>query len=235
MDENKHGEAAEGDANNTPPPPNPPTQTVGRVVPSSSLRIPEEPLEQRLNKFWDKQYQEIEETTNFRNHSLPLARIKRIMKSDEEVKLVAAEAPVVFAKACEMFITELTTRAWVNAEENRRRTLTKADIVSAMSTTDMYDFLIDIVPREDTREHQVHAGIPGTSMFPTPAENVPYYPMPPNQRVADPAGPQYGVPVMLMGNPSLDENHHVPQNHPSPTPMLPNPGGHNNHSPNSDD
>lgn len=37
-------------------------------------------------------------------HQLPLARIKKIMKSDEDVRMISAEAPVLFAKACELFI-----------------------------------------------------------------------------------------------------------------------------------
>lgn len=59
----------------------------------------------------------------FRSHCLPLARIKKIMKSDEDVRMISAEAPVLFSKACELFIIELTHRAWQNTEENRRRTL----------------------------------------------------------------------------------------------------------------
>jgi len=52
-------------------------------------------------------------TQEFRNHNdLPLARIKRIMKSDEDVRMISAEAPVLFAKACEIFILELTLRSW---------------------------------------------------------------------------------------------------------------------------
>lgn len=54
---------------------------------------------------------------------LPLARIKKIMKLDEEVKMISAEAPVLFAKAAEIFIHELTLRAWSHTEDNKRRTL----------------------------------------------------------------------------------------------------------------
>ncbi|KAL0312624.1 UNVERIFIED_CONTAM: Nuclear transcription factor Y subunit C-4 [Sesamum radiatum] len=40
-------------------------------------------------------------------HALPLARIKKIMKSSsEEVKMISGEAPIVFSKACELFIEE---------------------------------------------------------------------------------------------------------------------------------
>ncbi len=37
--------------------------------------------------------------------------------------MISAEAPVLFAKACEIFILELTLRAWMHTEENKRRTL----------------------------------------------------------------------------------------------------------------
>jgi hypothetical protein len=33
------------------------------------------------------------------------------MKSDEDVRMISAEAPVLFAKACELFILELTLKA----------------------------------------------------------------------------------------------------------------------------
>ena len=47
---------------------------------------------------------------------LPLARIKKIMKSDEDVRMISAETPILFAKACEMFIMELTLRSWQYTE-----------------------------------------------------------------------------------------------------------------------
>ncbi|KAJ6430624.1 hypothetical protein OIU84_021920 [Salix udensis] len=82
-------------------------------------------LQQQLQTFWANQYQEIEQTADFKNHSLPLARIKKIMKADEDVRMISAEAPVIFARACEMFILELTLRSWNHTEENKRRTLQK--------------------------------------------------------------------------------------------------------------
>ena len=45
------------------------------------------------------------------------------MKLDDEVKMISAEAPVIFAKAAELFIQEVTIRAWLHTEENKRRTL----------------------------------------------------------------------------------------------------------------
>lgn len=72
------------------------------------------------------------------------------MKADPEVKMISAEAPILFAKGCDIFITELTMRAWIHAEDNKRRTLQRSDIAAALAKSDMFDFLIDIVPREES-------------------------------------------------------------------------------------
>ncbi|XP_022642768.1 nuclear transcription factor Y subunit C-6-like [Vigna radiata var. radiata] len=214
MDEKKHDQAAKEGCDKSKvqsdpkmdPPTSPLALTIGPSASSSNPQPPKEPLEQQLSKFWAKQHQEVEETSESRNHCLPLARIKKIMKSDEDVRMVSAEAPVLLAKACEMFIMELTMRAWANVEENKRRTLSKNDIAAAMSKTDMYDFLVDIVPREETRGPQVFAG------------------------------QQSGAPTMLMGMPLLDPTDPEQlQDRPSPTPMLPIPEEEDNPSPDSDD
>ncbi|CAL5392990.1 unnamed protein product [Camellia sinensis] len=152
-------------------------------------------LQQQLQGFWASQYQEIEQTSDFKNHSLPLARIKKIMKADEDVRMISAEAPVVFARACEMFILELTLRSWNHTEENKRRTLQKNDIAAAITRNEIFDFLVDIVPREDLKD-EVLASMPrGTLPVGGPTEGLPYYYMPPQH------APQVGAPGMFMGKP----------------------------------
>ena len=37
--------------------------------------------------------------------------------------MISSETPVLFAKACEVFIVELTYRAWAFTLESKRRTL----------------------------------------------------------------------------------------------------------------
>jgi nuclear transcription factor Y gamma len=83
--------------------------------------------------------------SNFRNHVLPLARIKKIMKMDEDVKMISVETPLLISKACELFIIELAYRGWVHTIEENRRTLQRNDIAQAISQNDFYDFLLDIV------------------------------------------------------------------------------------------
>ena len=99
-------------------------------------------MKQQLQFFWEAQNKEMDvleigTEQDFKNHNdLPLARIKRIMKSDEDVRMISAEAPVLFAKACEMFILELTLRSWCYSEQNKRRTLQKEDIQTAIRRTE---------------------------------------------------------------------------------------------------
>ena len=63
--------------------------------------------ETSLRRFWRDLPREIEtqarEVRDFKQHNdFPLARIKRIMKSDEDVRMIRAEAPILLAKACEV-------------------------------------------------------------------------------------------------------------------------------------
>ncbi|MQL82802.1 hypothetical protein Taro_015268 [Colocasia esculenta] len=145
---------------------------------------------QQLQMFWSYQRQEVAHASDFKNHQLPLARIKKIMKADEDVRMISAEAPVLFAKACELFILELTIRSWLHAEENKRRTLQKNDVAAAIARTDIFDFLVDIVPRDEAKEE----GALGGAAAAASATGVPYY-YPPMG-----AGP---VPAVMMGQPAV--------------------------------
>jgi len=61
--------------------------------------------------------------------------------------MIAGEAPILLGKACEMLVKEVTVRAWKHTERNRRRTLQKQDVHAAVGESEVYDFLIDIIPR----------------------------------------------------------------------------------------
>merc|ERR1719376_1584866 len=65
--------------------------------------------------------------------------------------MISSEAPALFSKAAEIFITELALRAWVHTEDNKRRTLQRNDIAMAITKYDQFDFLIDIVPRDELK------------------------------------------------------------------------------------
>ncbi|PSR95947.1 Nuclear transcription factor Y subunit C-1 like [Actinidia chinensis var. chinensis] len=175
--------------NNQPPPP---AAAAPPYPPQPPYHHLLQQQQQQLQMFWTFQRQEIEQVNDFKNHQLPLARIKKIMKADEDVRMISAEAPILFAKACELFILELTIRSWLHAEENKRRTLQKNDIAAAITRTDIFDFLVDIVPRDEIKE-EVGMGMVGPT-----ASGVPYY-YPPMGQPAPPPG-------VMMGRPAMDPN-----------------------------
>ena len=118
-------------------------------------------------------------TENWKAQTLPLARIKKIMKIEEGILqdmerdrlaqdsnmgdmqsnkqtrfMIAGEAPVLLGKACELLIREMSARAWRHTERNRRRTLQRQDVHAAVGESEVFDFLIDIVPRLTTSAAQ---------------------------------------------------------------------------------
>lgn len=58
-----------------------------------------------------------------------------------------------------VFIAEITARAFIIADSNKRRTLSRADIAKAISKSDQFDFLIDIIPRDEPLG-STSAGVP---------------------------------------------------------------------------
>ncbi|XWS60260.1 hypothetical protein CRYUN_Cryun07bG0021100 [Craigia yunnanensis] len=176
----------------------PPTSVITPTPSSTTTNAAHPPFphllqqqQQQLQMFWSYQRQEIEQVNDFKNHQLSLARIKKIMEADEDVRMISAEAPILFSKACELFFWELTIRSWLHAEENKRRTLQKNDIAATITRTDIFDFLADIVPKDE-------AGLGG--MVGATASGVPYYYSPMGQPAGGPAGPG----GMMIGRPAVD-------------------------------
>ena len=118
-------------------------------------------VEDELDRMWKTQVDSVQSGTStikdldiivvddkkdFKKHNdLPIARIKRIMKSDQDVRMISAETPVIFARACEMFIMDITIRSTQFAEyDNERLVLTKKSILDTIKNTDIFDFLMEI-------------------------------------------------------------------------------------------
>lgn len=173
--------------------------------------------------YWQQIIQHLEnDTHDYKIHHLPLARIKKVMKADPEVKMISAEAPILFAKGCDIFITELTMRAWIHAEENKRRTLQRSDIASALAKSDMFDFLIDIVPREEAASHAKRSAGQAAGAGPTaatqPAANPGTMPQqhggvqqPPHPHHPQPQQHQMGATEYAIAHGSLPQEHEYSQ------------------------
>lgn len=90
--------------------------------------------------------------------------------------MISGESPVLFSKACELFIIELAYRSWVHTLDNNRRTLQKSDIANAIGRTEYYDFLMDIVPESNKNKLLYCSHFPNANFsninqmtFPTPS------------------------------------------------------------------
>ena len=46
--------------------------------------------------------------------------------------MISAEVPILFSKACELFILDLTMRAWAHTADTNRRTLQRSDVADAI-------------------------------------------------------------------------------------------------------
>ncbi|THV01817.1 histone-fold-containing protein [Dendrothele bispora CBS 962.96] len=124
---------------------------------------PGESLNDFLRSFWQRQIDSAEnEIIDYKHPVLPLARIKKVMKTDPDVKMISADVPILLCKACETDLnsplypytsqkslhTQITSRTFIISDSNKRRTLSRSDITAAVSKSDRFDFLLDIVPRD---------------------------------------------------------------------------------------
>lgn len=105
------------------------------------------------------------ENSNANAPPFPLARLKRIIKLDRDVRQVTGEAIWVMATAVESFLKILTESAWRVAMEKKHKTIRLDDITSAVSRQRrMSDFLEDSLSTfgkgggggdsEDEEEHE---------------------------------------------------------------------------------
>ncbi|KAB2577244.1 Transcription factor CBF/NF-Y/archaeal histone [Lasiodiplodia theobromae] len=75
----------------------------------------------------------------------PAARIKRIMQADEDVGKVAQVTPHVVAKALELFMISLVTKAATEAKNRSSKRVSAAHLKQAVLQDEHFDFLNDIV------------------------------------------------------------------------------------------
>lgn len=64
-----------------------------------------------------------------------------------------------FPRNFPVFIQEITCRAFLVADAHKRRTISKADIAKALAKSDHFDFLIDVVPRDEAERAKTQKAI----------------------------------------------------------------------------
>ncbi len=142
---------------------------------ASSVPEKAKDCEAKVEEYWNGVLQSVQalgKNYKFRKMDVPLARVKKIMKLDDEVKMVSQETPVVLGKACEFFITELSMRSWHATDTQKRRTMKTHDVVYGAKQSDQFDFLIDILPaRSYISRRRTNKGVQHYSPPSMPAQN----------------------------------------------------------------
>ncbi|XP_015340844.1 chromatin accessibility complex protein 1-like [Marmota marmota marmota] len=80
--------------------------------------------------------------------SLPLSRIRVIMKSSPEVSSINQEALVLTAKATELFVQYLATYSYRHESGKEKKALTYNDLANTAEESDTFQFLADILPKK---------------------------------------------------------------------------------------
>jgi histone H3/H4 len=81
--------------------------------------------------------------------SFPVARIRRIMKTVPQVRLISADAVMCMADAVELFIGEVALSSYKFAMKDRKKTISYKHVSQAVATEDHLTFLLGtIIPVE---------------------------------------------------------------------------------------
>lgn len=84
--------------------------------------------------------------------SLPLSRVKRIMKLDKSVKVASGDATKLITKATELFCEMLTQSALGSMKLGKRKTIKYLDVERAVLKKQKFDFLHDHVSAMKPKE-----------------------------------------------------------------------------------
>lgn len=88
----------------------------------------------------------------------PVARIKRLMQSDEDVGKVAQATPVVVAKALELFMIQLVDASCDRAKQQRAKRVGIPHLYKAVMEEEKFDFLRDVVAKHETQAQESKRG-----------------------------------------------------------------------------
>ncbi|KAK2514206.1 Chrac1 [Columba guinea] len=80
--------------------------------------------------------------------SLPLSRIRVIMKSSPEVSSINQDALFLTAKATELFVQYLATHSYKHGRGKEKNALTYSDLSHTAEECETFQFLADILPKK---------------------------------------------------------------------------------------
>ncbi|KAG2464963.1 chromatin accessibility complex protein 1 [Polypterus senegalus] len=88
------------------------------------------------------------ENAGSRQVSLPISRVKLIMKSSPDVSSINQDALFLTAKATELFVQYLASYSYKKGTGKEKKTLIYSDLAKAAEESEQFQFLSDILPQK---------------------------------------------------------------------------------------
>ncbi|XP_005797419.1 chromatin accessibility complex protein 1 [Xiphophorus maculatus] len=80
--------------------------------------------------------------------SLPISRVRLIMKSSPDVSSINQDALFLTTKATELFVQHLALTSFNNRSQTEANTLNYSDLAKTAEESDTFHFLTDILPKK---------------------------------------------------------------------------------------
>ncbi|KAJ8267545.1 hypothetical protein COCON_G00127170 [Conger conger] len=87
-------------------------------------------------------------TVNSKNVSLPMSRVKLIMKSSPDVSSINQDALFLTTKATELFVQHLAQCSFKRGSGREKNTLAYSDLANVAEEIETFQFLTDILPKK---------------------------------------------------------------------------------------
>ncbi|RLM69053.1 hypothetical protein C2845_PM17G05650 [Panicum miliaceum] len=120
--------------------------------------------QQELDEFWRKIVGDIENTVNFNNHTIPMSSVVQIIREHQGGLMMSSETPSVVTKVLEIFVEELTVRAWMCAKSHDRSSILESDIYEAINSSESYVCLNDVRQRAVANHDQASMSSTGSQL-----------------------------------------------------------------------
>ncbi|KAM6904269.1 chromatin accessibility complex protein 1 [Lycodopsis pacificus] len=87
-------------------------------------------------------------STNKKTMSLPISRVRLIMKSSPDVSCINQDALFLTTKATELFVQHLAVASFNNGPGKETNSLSYTDLATTAEEMDTFHFLTDILPKK---------------------------------------------------------------------------------------
>ncbi|XP_040910006.1 chromatin accessibility complex protein 1 [Toxotes jaculatrix] len=87
-------------------------------------------------------------SSNKKTISLPISRVRLIMKSSPDVSSINQDALFLTTKATELFVQHLALSSFNNGSGKETNTLSYSDLANTAEATETFHFLTDILPKK---------------------------------------------------------------------------------------